>query len=137
MFKLEKLISKPLLKWIENSKNDVLYTKIVIWSFFTLHLLTVILLSWMLYRKLKQNKKDKWSLIIPISCLVITLFIPYKSGDWLVDLFLEGWSSRIMKLGKFCAYASLLMVIGCLVLYFVDVKIGKSEEQDENKENER
>jgi hypothetical protein len=35
----------------------------------------------------------------------------------------------MVKLGKFCAYASLLMAIGCLVLYFVDIKIGKSEEQ--------
>ena len=41
-----------------------------------------------------------------------------------------------MKLGKFCAYASLLMAIGCLVLYFVDIKIGKSEEEDEYKKNE-
>ena len=132
MFKLEKLISKPIIKWIEKSgKNEELYTKIVLWSFFALHLLTVILLSWMLYRKLKQNKKDKWSLIVPIGCLIITLFIPYKSGDWLVDLFLEGFYSWVMKLGKFCAYASLLMGIACLVLYFVDVKIGKSEEQKE------
>jgi hypothetical protein len=37
----------------------------------------------------------------------------------------------MVKLGKFCAYASLLMGIACLVLYFVDIKIGKSEEQKE------
>ena len=132
MFKLEKLISKPIIKWIEKSgKNEELYTKIVMWSFFALHLLTVILLSWMLYRKLKQNKKDKWSLIVPIGCLIITLFIPYSGGEW--DFFLEGISSFVVKLGKFCAYASLLMEIACLVLYFVDVKIGKSENEEEKK----
>ena len=86
----------------------------------------------MLYRILGQKKKDKWSLIVPIGCLIITLFIPYKSGEW--DFVLEGYSSWMMKLGKFCAYASLLMGIACLVLYFVDVKISKSEDKDENKE---
>jgi len=39
-----------------------------------------------------------------------------------------------MNLGAFCAYASLLMAIACLVLYFFDIKIGKSEEQEEHKE---
>jgi len=41
-----------------------------------------------------------------------------------------------MKLGKFCAYASLLMGIACIVLYFVDIKISKSEisEEEENQE---
>ncbi len=135
MFKLEKLISKPLLKWIGNSKNGDLYTKIVIWSVFALHLLTVILLSWMLYKKLKQNKKDKWSLIVPIGCLIITLFIPYSSGEW--DFFLEGISSFMVKLAKFCAYASLLMGIACLVLYFVDVKIGKAENSEEERNQEK
>ena len=132
MFKLEKLIRKPIIKWIEKSgKNEELYTKIVMWSFFALHLLTVILLSWMLYRKLKQNKKDKWSLIVPIGCLIITLFIPYSGGEW--DFFLEGISSFMVKLGRFCAYASLLMGIACLVLYFVDIKFVKSESSEKEK----
>ncbi|MEG7978697.1 MAG: hypothetical protein NY202_02030 [Mollicutes bacterium UO1] len=74
---------------------------------------------------MKENKKDKWSLIVPIGCLVITLFIPYSVGEW--DFFLEGISSFMVKLAKFCAYASLLMGIACLVLYFVDVRIGKEE----------
>ena len=112
-----------------NSEKGDEYTKIIIGIFCFLHLLTVALLAWMLYRKLKQNKKDKWSLIVPIGCLIITLFIPYSGGEW--DFFLEGISSFMVKLGKFCAYASLLMGIACLVLYFVDVKIGKSEEQEE------
>ena len=131
MFKLEKLISKPIIKWIMNSEKGDKYTKIIIGTFCFLHLLTVILLSWMLYRKLKQNKKDKWSLIVPIGCLIITLFIPYSGGEW--DFFLEGISSFMVKLGRFCAYASLLMGIACLVLYFVDVKIGKSENEEEKK----
>jgi len=134
MFKLEKLISKPIIKWISNSgENEVRNTKIIMWGFFTLHLLTFVLLSWMLYRRLKQNKKDKWSLIVPIGCLVITLFIPYSSGGW--DFLLEGFSSWMMKIGKFCAYASLLMGIACLVLYFVDIKISKSEEDQEEENN--
>jgi len=36
-----------------------------------------------------------------------------------------------MKLGKFCAYASLLMAIGCIVLYFFDVKINEEEKNQE------
>jgi len=40
-----------------------------------------------------------------------------------------------MKIGKFCAYASLLMGIACLVLYFVDIKISKSEEDQEEENN--
>ena len=39
----------------------------------------------------------------------------------------------MMKLGKFCAYASLLMGVACIVLYFVDVKISKSEEGEDEK----
>ncbi|MCE8159019.1 MAG: hypothetical protein I3270_00845 [Candidatus Moeniiplasma glomeromycotorum] len=118
-----------------NSEKGDEYTKIIIGTFCFLHLLTVILLSWMLYRKLKQNKKDKWSLIVPIGCLFITLFIPYSGGEW--DFFLEGISSFMVKLGKFCAYASLLMGIACIILYFFDVKIEKGEKQDGYKENER
>jgi len=85
----------------------------------------------MLYRKLKQNKKDKWSLIVPIGCLAITLLVPYSSGSELLDLLLKDfYGSFVMNLGAFCAYASLLMGIGCIVLYFVDVKIDKSEEKE-------
>jgi len=112
-----------------NSEKGDEYTKIIIGAFCFLHLLTAVLLSWMLYRKLKQNKKDKWSLIVPIGCLVITLFVPYSGGEW--DFFLEGYSRFMVKLGKFCAYASLLMGIACLVFYFVEVRIGKSEEEKE------
>ena len=42
-----------------------------------------------------------------------------------------------MNLGAFCAYASLLMGIGCLVLYFVDIKIGKPESEEKPEEGEK
>ena len=87
MFGIEKLISKSVNKWLYNSgKNDIRNTKIVLWSYFFVHLAVASLLGWMLYRILGQKKKDKWSLVIPISCLVITLLIPYKSGDGLTFL---------------------------------------------------
>jgi len=39
----------------------------------------------------------------------------------------------MVKLGRFCAYASLLMGIACLVLYFVDIKFDKSESSEKEK----
>jgi hypothetical protein len=45
MFKLEKLISKPIIKWIMNSEKGDEYTKIIIEIFCFLHLLTVALLA--------------------------------------------------------------------------------------------
>ena len=82
----------------------------------------------MLYRILGQKKKDKWSLVIPISCLVITLLIPYKSGDGLIDFF-SGALSSAPKIATFLAFASLVMAIGCIILYFIDIKFGKDEEE--------
>ena len=64
-----------------NSEKGDKYTKIIIGTFCFLHLLTVILLNWMLYRILGEKKKDKWSLIVPIGCLITTLFIPYSGGE--------------------------------------------------------
>ena len=43
----------------------------------------------------------------------------------------------MVKLGKFCAYASLLMGIACLVLYFFDIRIGKAENNEEEKNQEK
>ena len=78
---------------------------------------------------LGQKKKDKWSLVIPISCLVLTLLIPYKSGDELIDFF-GGALNSPSTFSTIFAFASLVMVIGCIILYFVDIKIGKSESEE-------
>ena len=67
-------------------------------------------------------------MIIPIICLVLTLLIPYKSGDGLIDFF-SGALSSAPKIATFLAFTSVVMGIGCIILYFIDVKIGKSEEQ--------
>jgi hypothetical protein len=61
--------------------------------------------------------------------LVLTLFIPYKSGDGLIDFF-SGALSSVPHIATFLAFASLAMAIVCLVLYFVDIKIGKSENEE-------
>ena len=132
MFGIEKIISKPINKWLYNSgKNDILYTKIVLWSYFFVHLAVVSLLTWMLYRILWQKKKDKWSLIIPISCLIVTLFVPYKGGT-LMEFF-GGALSSPSTFSTIFAYASLLMAIGCIGLYFFDVQFTKKEGEEEEK----
>ncbi|KLL02058.1 MAG: hypothetical protein MRERC_5c091 [Mycoplasmataceae bacterium RC_NB112A] len=63
MFEIEKLISKSLPKWIESGgKDDYGRAKVVLSSYFIVHLISVGLMSWMLYRLLIQKKKDGWSL---------------------------------------------------------------------------
>ncbi|KLL02626.1 MAG: hypothetical protein MRECE_59c005 [Mycoplasmataceae bacterium CE_OT135] len=49
MFGLEKLISKPVLKLIYNSKNDITMTKTVMAIYLLIHLISVGLMAWMLY----------------------------------------------------------------------------------------
>ena len=138
MFGIEKIISKPLLKWIWNSKDDQIgtRTKIVLGSYSIIHLISVILMSWMLYRLFIQKKKDKWSLIIQISSLAVFLIIPYKLGDFIADSFV-GLFSNVGKFTQFLTWTGLVISAIGIVLYFFDVQFTKKGDgEEENKDEE-
>lgn len=103
--------------------KDIRNTKVVLWSYFFTHLAVASLLGWRIYRILGQKKKDKWSLITPIIFLVITLFIPYK-GDKLMEFFGSALNSP-STFSTIFAFASLVMAIGCISLYFVMWRLEK------------
>lgn len=127
MFGIEKLISKPLLKLIYNSENDITITKTVMGVEFLVHLISVGLMAWMLYRLLIKKQKTTANLVIPIIGAVISLLIPYNTGEEGID-FILGMFSKVSTFAMMLTFIGLIMAITSIVLYFTYKEEKKDEE---------